>query len=69
MHRFRHFVTFTGPRGANISPLAIGSSGRVVGTFVDSSGASHGFLRSADGKTVIQIDAPRSTPQVRRRSV
>ena len=42
------FVTFTGPGGANISPMAINNSGQVVGTFVDSAGGSHGFLRPSD---------------------
>jgi uncharacterized protein (TIGR03437 family) len=55
------FVTFAGPNGANIYPHAINNSGQVVGAFVDSAGASHGFLRSADGTSLTAIDIPGAT--------
>jgi probable HAF family extracellular repeat protein len=55
------FVTFAGPNGANIYPHAINNSGQVVGAFVDSAGASHGFLRSADGTSLTAIDVPGAT--------
>lgn len=55
------FVTFTGPGGADIYPNAINNSGQVVGTFTDSAGASHGFLRSADGTSLTVIDVPGAT--------
>ena len=55
------FVTFTGPGGADIYPNAINNSGQVVGMFTDSAGASHGFLRSADGTSLTVIDVPGAT--------
>ena len=42
-------------------PHAINNSGQVVGAFVDRAGASHGFLRSADGTSLTAIDIPGAT--------
>ena len=51
------YLTFAGPAGAEIHPLAINNSGVIVGYYLDSSGAQHGFLRAADG-TMTTLDVP-----------
>jgi hypothetical protein len=51
------FVTFTGPNGVDVYPQGMNNSGQVVGYYLDSAGASHGFLRGAEG-TMITLDVP-----------
>ncbi|MGO9375682.1 MAG: carboxypeptidase regulatory-like domain-containing protein [Syntrophobacteraceae bacterium] len=53
---------FSAPNGlGTTSAEGINNSGQVVGYFTDTNSVSHGFLRSADGLTYTQIDAPNAT--------
>jgi uncharacterized protein (TIGR03437 family) len=54
------FVTFSGPGGTQIYPKSINNSGQIVGYYVDSAGASHGFLRATNG-TITALDVPGAT--------
>jgi probable HAF family extracellular repeat protein len=52
-------ITFDVPGSTSISATGINDAGQIVGTFTSGSdGASHCFLRSADGTTYTLIDAP-----------
>ena len=53
------YSTFDPPGAVNTYPTGINSLGDVAGTYTDSFGASHGFLRTANG-TITTFDAPGS---------
>ena len=53
------FVGVDFPGAADTSPESINDSGEVTGTYDDSGGVFHGFLRSASG-TYTSFDAPNS---------
>lgn len=55
-----HFVTFDPPGSTFTVPSAITAAGVVLGSYSDSSGAQHGFLRNADG-SFTTFDPPGST--------
>jgi len=55
-----HFVTFDPPGSTFTVPSAITAAGVVLGSYSDSSGAQHGFLRNADGRFTT-FDPPGST--------
>jgi hypothetical protein len=55
-----HFVTFDPPGSTSTVPSAITAARVVVGSYIDSSGAQHGFLRNANG-SFITFDPPGST--------
>src|SRR5215469_5043642 len=44
-----YFVAFDPPGSTSTTPSAVTAAGVVLGSYVDSSGAQHGFLRNADG--------------------
>src|SRR5258708_37291675 len=56
------FITFDAPgagtaHGQGTSALAISASGGIAGTYTDSGGACHGFVRNPDG-TFATFDSP-----------
>src|SRR5215469_13817071 len=55
-----YFVAFDPPGSTSTVPSAVTAAGVVLGSYVDSSGAQHGFLRNADG-TFTTFDPPGST--------
>jgi hypothetical protein len=54
------FVTFDVPAAAlGTFPSAINTTGEIAGTYLDSGGVSHGFVRRADG-TITAFDVPQA---------
>ena len=56
------FTSFDAPNAGSgknqgTEPVAINQSGEIVGSYIDSSNALHGFVRSASG-TITEFDAP-----------
>jgi hypothetical protein len=43
--------------GQGTLPLGINPAGQIAGTYIDSTGVAHGFLRAPDGK-IAPINAP-----------
>lgn len=58
--RTDHFVTFDPPGSTFTWPSAITAAGVVVGSYTDSSGVQHGFLRERNG-SFTTFDPPGST--------
>ncbi len=54
------FITFDPPGSAFTVPSAITSKGLIIGSYIDTSGVTHGFLRRPGG-TFITVDVPDST--------
>jgi predicted membrane protein len=59
-HKPVTIITFDPPGSTSTVPSAITAAGAVVGSYSDSSGAQHGFLRNADG-SFTTFDPPGST--------
>ena len=51
------FTTFDPSGSQSTSPVSINPAGQIVGNFLDSNFATHGFLRNTDG-TMTPFDAP-----------
>jgi hypothetical protein len=47
---------FAVPGAIETDAVGVNDSGEIAGTYLDSSGIEHGFLRSADGSTYTTID-------------
>jgi probable HAF family extracellular repeat protein len=56
---YKDLVTIDPPRSVNALADGINADRKIVGTFWDANGTSHGFLRSEDGRFVT-IDHPRA---------
>src|SRR2546429_988330 len=54
--------TFDPPGSTNTFVNGINNAGQIVGSYLDASGASHNFIRSADGVTYTTIDLPGALP-------
>src|SRR5947207_2801070 len=54
--------TFDPPGSTNSFVNGINNAGQIVGAYLDASGASHNFIRSADGVTYTTIDLPGALP-------
>src|SRR6266566_146705 len=54
------FITFDPPGSIFTAPSAITSKELIIGSYIDTSGVTHGFLRKP-GDTFITIDVPDST--------
>jgi uncharacterized membrane protein len=54
--RAQNFISFDVPGATSTNPMGINADGAIVGNFVDSAGANHGFLLS--GGTFTTLDYP-----------
>jgi uncharacterized membrane protein len=54
------FVTFDPPGSTFTSPQGIDAAGTITGSYSDANGATHGFVRAADG-TITTFDVPDAT--------
>jgi hypothetical protein len=52
---------FAVPGAVETDAWGINDSGQIAGSYVDSSGHEHGFIRSADGSTYTTVDYPGAT--------
>jgi uncharacterized protein (TIGR03437 family) len=55
------FTTFDPPGSTSTTASAINNGGQVVGTYKDSSGVTHSYIRNADGAFTV-FDAPGAVP-------
>jgi len=51
------FTTFDPPGSQGTTPTGINPAGQIVGTYFDSTFATHGFVRGSDG-TITSFDVP-----------
>src|ERR1039457_5356566 len=56
------YSTFDPPGSANTAVNGMNNAGQIVGSYRDSTGVTHSFLRSADGATYTPIVVPGSQP-------
>jgi uncharacterized protein (TIGR03437 family) len=56
------YSTFDPPGSTSTQVNGMNNAGQIVGSYRDATGATHNFLRSADGATYITIEAPGSKP-------